>query len=94
MKPYTDATLKGKQRNFNYRLSRARMVIEGAYGQLKGRWRVLQKCESSTAQTKLVTLSCVVLHNICIAHGDAISKKCDLSIYPIAKGKLCMHFLE
>ena len=41
MKPFTDAVLSEKQRYFNYRLSRARMVTEGAYGQLKGRWRVL-----------------------------------------------------
>ncbi|CAB4039970.1 Hypothetical predicted protein [Paramuricea clavata] len=85
MKPYTDATLKEKQRNFNNRLSRAHMVI--AHGQLKGRWHVLRKCESSAAQTKLVTLACVVLHNICIAHVDAISKKCDLSIDPVTNEK-------
>ena len=41
MKPYTNATLSPKQRYFNYRLSWARMVTESAYGQLKGRWRVL-----------------------------------------------------
>ena len=41
MKPYTDAVVSPEQKYFNYRLSRARMVTEGAYGQLKGRWRVL-----------------------------------------------------
>ncbi|CAB3979844.1 Hypothetical predicted protein [Paramuricea clavata] len=41
MKPYTNAVLTNEQKNFNYRLSRARMVTEGAYGQMKGRWRVL-----------------------------------------------------
>ena len=41
LKPYTNALLSPKQRYFNYRLSRARVVIEGAYGQLKGRFRVL-----------------------------------------------------
>ena len=41
MKPHTNATLSPKQRYFNYHLSRARMVTESAYGQLKGRWRVL-----------------------------------------------------
>ena len=37
MKPYTNAILSKQQRYFNYRLSRARMVIEGAFAQLKGR---------------------------------------------------------
>ena len=38
MKPYTKLVLKEKQHNFNYRLSRARMVVECSYGQLKGRF--------------------------------------------------------
>ena len=37
----TIAILSQEQRYFNYRLSRARMVTEGAYGQLKGRYRIL-----------------------------------------------------
>ena len=43
MKPYTNAVLSEQQSHFNYRLSRARMVVEGAYGQLKGRWRHLMR---------------------------------------------------
>ena len=35
MKPYTHANLKPVEANFNYHLSRARMVIERAFGQLK-----------------------------------------------------------
>jgi len=81
MKPYTYPVLAPQQHNFNYRLSRARMVTEGAYGQLKGKWRVLlQKCESSQDTVCITTLACMVLHNICIAHGDAISKTLDLSL--------------
>ena len=34
MKPFTNAIPTPKQRYFNYRLSRGRMVTEGAYGQL------------------------------------------------------------
>lgn len=37
MKPYSNAVLSPKERNFNYRLSRARMVTEQAFGQLKSR---------------------------------------------------------
>ena len=41
MKPYGNAIFTPEQRYFNYRLSRARMVTEGAYGKLKGRRSVL-----------------------------------------------------
>ena len=88
MKPYTDATLTEEQRYFNYRLSRVRMMTEGAYGQLKGRWHVLlRKCESSADQTKMVTLARIVLHNMCIEFRDVMSKKCDLPIDPVTNEK-------
>ena len=61
MKPYTNALLSPQQRYFNYRLSRGRMVIEGAYGQLKGRWRVLlRKNESDKEHVSTATLACMV----------------------------------
>ena len=88
MKPYTNATLSPKQRYFNYRLSRARMVTEGAYGQLKGRWRVLlRKSESNKDLVRTVTFVCMVLHNICIDQGDSISRKLDLTVDPSIQEK-------
>ena len=64
-----------------YRLSRARMVTGAAYGQLKGRWRVVpRKSESSRDQARITTLACTGLHNICIMQGDAVSRKLDLSL--------------
>ena len=57
------------------------MVTEGAYGQLKGRWRVLlRKSENSQDNVRITTLACMVLHNTCITQGEAISKKLDLSL--------------
>ncbi|XP_065054392.1 uncharacterized protein LOC135683144 [Rhopilema esculentum] len=88
MKPYTNAVLSKEQRYFNYRLSRARMVVEGAYGQLKGRWRLLlKKSEGNLYQTKMATLSCMVLHNLCIEKNDTIPSKLDLSVDPSTQQK-------
>ena len=84
MKSYGNAVLTPKQRYFNYRLSRARMVTEGCYGQLKGRWRVtLRKNESSKDEVKTTTLACMVLHNICIDRGETLSRKLDLTLDPV-----------
>lgn len=88
LKPYTEAVLSDKMKNFNYRLSRARMVTEGAFGHLKGRWRILmRKNESTPEEVTITTLSCMVLHNICIARGDAISPALDLTIDPITNAR-------
>ena len=43
LKPHGDAILPEKRRYFNYRLSRAWMISEGAFGKLKGRWQVFLK---------------------------------------------------
>ena len=78
MKPYTSAVLTSSQQYFNYRLSRARMSIEEAYGELKGRWRILQrKCESAQEEVRDNTLACIVLHNICIERGETLCRQID-----------------
>ena len=86
MKPFSKAVLSKKETNINYRLSRARMVVEGAYGQLKGRWRLLlRKSEGGLFQIKMATLACMVLHNVCLDQGDTIPSKLDLSIDPVTR---------
>ena len=81
LKPYTNAVSTPQRHYFNYRLSKACMVTEAAYGQLKGRWRVLfRKNESSWDQAHITTIASMVLHNTCIMQRDAISRKLDLSL--------------
>ena len=42
MKAFPDnGRLSQQEKHFNYRLSRARVVVEHSYGRLKGRWRYL-----------------------------------------------------
>ena len=44
MKAFPDnGCLTQQQKTFNFRLSSARVVVEHAYGRLKGRWRCLLK---------------------------------------------------
>lgn len=72
MKPFKQTrTLSERQLRFNHALSQARVVIEQAYGILKGRWRCLYKAmEGKTNRVAITILACCVLHNICIDVGD------------------------
>ena len=72
MKPYVenDRTTP-EQKHFNYRQSRARMVVENAYGRLKGRWRCLMKrMDFKLENIAAIVAACIVLHNLCEKFGD------------------------
>ena len=55
-------------------------MVESASGQLKGRWIFLMRkngCEQETL--KMMSLACIVLHNICIGLDDKMCKNLDYS---------------
>lgn len=77
MKAYPDnGHLTRQQKMFNYRLSRARVVVEHAYGRLKGRWRcLLKRLDVDVCDVPELVAACCVLHNICEVHGDGFNQE-------------------
>ena len=56
---------------FNKYLSSARVIVEQAFGILKGCFRILLKRMDTGLQNTVKTIiTCCVLHNICQLHGD------------------------
>ena len=75
MKPFPhNGVLTTEQKTFNYRLCRARIVVENAYGRLKARWRRLMKRNDMHVRNipNVVAVACI-LHNMCEVHGDAFN---------------------
>ena len=66
MKNYPGSNLTSEKEHFNYRLSRARIQIERAFGRLKGRWRCLLKAlECELDKVVLHATTACILHNMC-----------------------------
>ena len=74
MKPFPQRNLTHDQRIFNYRLCRARRIVENAFGVVANRWRVLLKRIDITPQrAEMVVLAACCLHNLLIAdHPEQI----------------------
>ena len=77
MKPFADnGGLTPDARTFNYRLSRARIVIDYALGRLKGRWCcLLKRTDIDLKNVPNVIATCVILHNICEMHKEQFTDK-------------------
>lgn len=79
MKPYPHRGLSYDQRVFNYRLSRARRMVECAFGILANRWRILlNKIHLNPKKVEIITLTCVLLHNFLIMESSGY-KESDIS---------------
>lgn len=78
--PYRDnGHLTERQRNYNFCHASARIVIERAFGLLKGRFRSLL---TTLAMNKVSLIpkhiiACCVLHNVCLMKGDELIEMYD-----------------
>lgn len=72
MKPYTrTGVLSAMRKKFNQNLSSLRVIVEQAFGMLKGRWRCLQDTlNEDVTNIPTTIIACCVLHNICVDMGD------------------------
>ena len=77
MKAYpNNGHLTREQKRFNYRLSKARVVVEHGYGRLKGRWRcLLKRLDVDVRDVPELVTACCILHNICEVHGEQFSEE-------------------
>ena len=77
IKPFSfSLSLTSRQKKCNYRLSRARVVVEIAFGRLKARWRRLaKKIDMLIDNVPHIIAACCVLHNLCEIHGDTFNEE-------------------
>ena len=71
-----DGQLSEQEVCFNYHLSKARMVVEAAFGRLKGRFRcLLRRSDTSLKYLPAKIAACCVLHNICELRNDVFNNE-------------------
>ena len=69
MKPVPRRNLTFNERIYNYRISRARRVVENAFGILANKWRcLLFKLSLKPDRIPVVVTACCILHNLLIAN--------------------------
>uniref|UniRef100_A0A8C7MHU4 Zgc:194221 n=1 Tax=Oncorhynchus kisutch TaxID=8019 RepID=A0A8C7MHU4_ONCKI len=73
MRPYAGHNISYDKEIFNYRLCRARMTVEKAFGILAARWRILyQKINVLPSEVDTLVVAMCILHNF-------LTKPCDPS---------------
>ena len=65
LKPFSHCTMDPRERMFNYRLSRARRVVENAFGIMAMHFRVFMRSIDTKMESTLLTIkAAATLHNV------------------------------
>lgn len=71
LRPYPSRNLSVKQRIFNYRLSRARRMIECTFGILANKWRIFHRpLDTNLEFSDFIIKACCMLHNFVRKHDN------------------------
>eukprot|EP00794_Sanderia_malayensis_P001940 gene1940-2206_t len=93
MKPFPFRQLVHEQQIFNYRLSRARRVVENAFGIMANRFRVLlTKIALEPKKAEKVVLAICCLHNMLIEEQSSYGNALDTEIENHEVNKGSWHF--
>lgn len=87
LRPYPSANLSPEKTIFNYRLSRARRVIENTFGVMSARWRIFRRPIFASLSTVDNTVkSYVVLYNWL--------RNADLNVFPAQRRYIPVGFID
>lgn len=80
IKPIPGVNLSRVQKVFNYRICRARRIVESAFGITTARWRILRKpIEVSVPNAEKIVAAVCVLHNFFMRHNQQVYTSIDSS---------------
>lgn len=93
MKPFSHNTLKQDEIIFNYRLLRARRIVENVFGILASRFRILLKTINlSPTKVSTIALACCHLHNFLRQKKETIYLQNGFDIEDTNSGQ--MHYAD
>ena len=69
--PHYGMAMSAEQRTYNYRICRACIVVENAFGRLKARWhRVSKRLDADVGNTPTIITACCIYFIICVRYVE------------------------
>ncbi|XP_037514507.1 uncharacterized protein LOC119390871 [Rhipicephalus sanguineus] len=76
IKPFASTGCSDEQKNFNYKLSKTRRIVENAFGRLKARFRfIMKRMEGDISHVPIIIRACCVLNSICEHYSDSVPQQ-------------------